>query len=311
MPVIRINAIGTAPALHRGNAGWAATLDRQDNGLGPVVVMIHGYKYRPDDPRHCPHRHILSLQPDDLPYRSPSWPRQMGFAAGHADEGLCIAFGWQARGPLWVARRRAIEAGQALAQVLAHLSARHPGRPVHMMAHSMGIELCMEALHHLPAGTVSRIIAMTGASYRARVSAALDTAAGRGAELINVTSRENDLFEAMYEWIIAPPVRGDRAIGLTVDAPNAVTLQIDCPETLTHLQRIGLPLGRAERRVCHWSAYTRPGILRLYHGLLRQPQAYPLDLLRRGLPDAPAPRWSRLLALPDLPLIPARAKETP
>ena len=301
MPVIRINAEGATPVLHRGTGSWAEALRRSDPGTGPVVVMIHGYKYRPGDPRHCPHRHILALQPDDHPYRSPSWPRQLGFGAGAAEEGLAIAFGWSARGPLWAARRRAVEAGRALAQVLRTVEARHPGRPVHMMAHSLGLELCMEALHHLPAGAVQRIIAMTGACYGSRVQAALGSEAGQTAELINVTSRENDLFEALFEWVIAPPARGDRGIGLSVAARNAVTVQIDHPAVLDALERLGQPLAAPERRVCHWSAYTRPGILRFYTALLRRPEAYPLSLLQQVLPPESAARWSRLTALPDRP----------
>ncbi len=301
MPLIRINAAGTKPVLHRALDDWRTRLERSDPGTGPVTVMIHGYKYLPDDPHHCPHRHILAFQPEDGPHRSPSWPRQMGFSAGQRDEGLAVAFGWQARGALWAAKRRAIEAGQALASVLAHLHARHPARPIHMMAHSMGAELCMEALHHLPAGAVQRIIVMTGAVYHARATRALATPAGQTAELINITSRENDLFEAMYEWLIAPPEPGDRAIGLRVVAPNAVTLQIDCPETLAQLEQMGHPLGPSERRMCHWSAYTRPGILRLYNALLRRPDLFPLERLRRIAPVSPAPRWSRLVALPDVP----------
>ena len=277
-------------------------LDRSEpgGGNGPVVVMVHGYKYKPGDARHCPHRHVMALQPDDLPYRSPSWPRQLGFGAGHAEEGLAIAFGWQARGAIWAARNRAVAAGRALADVVAALQARTPNRPVHMMAHSMGIETCLEALHHLQPGAVQRIISMTGASYHTRVHEALQTPAGETVEFFNIVSRENDLFEAMYEWLIAPPVRGDRAIGKRLDSPNAVTVQIDCPDTLDVLARFGQPLGRPERRVCHWSAYTRPGILRFYNALLRRPDLFPLEALKRDLPGQTTPRWSRLLSLPDL-----------
>ncbi|MEX0284227.1 MAG: alpha/beta hydrolase [Paracoccaceae bacterium] len=301
MPMIRINAIGTDPVLHRGQGSWRTALERTDTGTGPVIVMIHGYKYLPDDPDNCPHRHILALQPDAEHHKSPSWPRHMGFNAGHKDEGLAIAFGWHARGALWTAKRRAIEAGQALAQVLAQLHRQNPARPVHLMAHSMGVELCAEALHHLPAGAVQRIIAMSGAVYHDRVVRALATPAGLKAELINITSRENDVFEAMYEWLITPPVRRDRAIGLHVDAPNALTLQIDCATTLECLNRLGQPLAQSARRVCHWSSYTRQGALPLYRTLLRQPERFPLDLLRRGLPEIPSGRWSRLIARPNLP----------
>lgn len=301
MPVIRINADGARPGLHRNPMPWQTALERTDTGTGPVIAMVHGFRYQPGDPRHCPHRHILSLHPDDTPYSSPSWPRHLQFGAGHSHEGLAIAFGWRARGALWQAHKRAGEAGRALAEVLAHIHARHPNRPIHMLAHSMGIELCLEALHHLPAGAVGRIISMAGASYRTRVNTALATPAGKRAEFINVVSRENDIFEAMFEWIIAPPCRGDRAIGLGVTPPNAVTLQIDCADTLDHLDRIGQPVGDPDRRICHWSAYARPGILPLYNALLRRPGSYPLDLLRQGLPPAPARRWSRLLILPSLP----------
>jgi len=38
---------------------------------------------------------------------------------------------------------------------------------MHMTAHSLGANLTVEARHHLPAGAVSRIISMTGASWRA------------------------------------------------------------------------------------------------------------------------------------------------
>ncbi|MEY8841579.1 hypothetical protein AB9K41_21335, partial [Cribrihabitans sp. XS_ASV171] len=124
------------------------------------------------------------------------------------------------------------------------------------------------------------------------------------AEFINITSRENDLFDFLFERLIAPPRPGDRAIGLGLDAPNAVTLQLDCTGTLDHISRLAHPIAGAQHRICHWSSYMRPGVLHFYNALLREPERLSLDTLRRGLPEAPAPRWSRLLALPcpDLPL---------
>lgn len=302
MPVIRINAEGDRPMLHRSPRAAALELQRSDPGTGPAVVMIHGYKYLPGHPVHCPHRHILALHPQDIPFRPPSWPRQLGFGVGRADEGLAIAFGWHARGALWQAQRRARAAGRALAAVIRQLHHRAPGRPVHVIAHSMGTELAVEALHHLPRGAVGRIISMTGACYQSRVGEALKADAGQTAEFINVTSRENDAFDFMFERLIAPPRAGDRAIGHGLDAANAVTLQLDCAGTLDHLDRLGAPIGRPERRVCHWSAYTRPGVLRFYHDLLRHPHATPLSLIRGGLPHRPDPRWSRLFAPPALPV---------
>ena len=64
---------------------------------------------------------------------------------------------------------------------------------------------------------------------------------------------------------------GDRAISHGLDAPNAVTLQLDCMDTLAHIARLGTAVGLPERRICHWSSYMRPGVLRFYNELLRTP----------------------------------------
>lgn len=301
MPMIRINADGAKPVLHRGGYDITAALDLIDEGSGPVIVMTHGCKYLPGHPAHCPHGKILALHPRDLPLAHTGWPRQLGFGTGHAGEGLGVAFGWAARGSLHRAQQRAGEAGRALAVILREIHRRMPGRPVHVVAHSMGLELAMEALHRVPAGAVDRIIGLSGACYHARVAAALQTPAGRAAEFINVTSRENDAFDWLFEWLIAPPRAGDRAIGHGIEMPNAVTLQMDCPATLDHLDRIGAPIAGPQRRICHWSSYTRPGILRFYNDLLRRPEQFALAALRRGLPR-PAPRWSRLIAAPRVSL---------
>ncbi|MAY87950.1 MAG: hypothetical protein CML02_14680 [Pseudooceanicola sp.] len=297
MPLLRINACGDQPQMHNSPRD-VATMLRMHRGDGPVIVMIHGYKYRPNLPDHCPHLHILALHPRDMPWRAPSWPRQLGFGTGHVGEGLGIAFGWDSRGALWSAERRTRPAGRALAQVLRQLHDQQPGRPVHLIAHSMGIALALEALHHLPAGAVQRIVSMTGAAYATRALEALGTPAGRACDFINVTSRENDLFEFLYERLIAPPARGERTLGFGLSAHNAVTLQLDCDDTLALLARRGAPVAPPQRRICHWSSYTRQGVLRFYNDLLRQPETWALDRLRRDLPDAGAPRWSRLIAPP-------------
>lgn len=301
MPVIRINAKGETARLHGSPAPVEAALARIGPTEGPAVVMIHGFKYQPGHQQHCPHRHILALHPEALPWSAPSWPRQLGFGTGLKAEGLAVAFGWEARGTLWAAQRRAVEAGRALAKVIAALRAQAPERPVHVIGHSLGTELALEALHHLPAGSVGRIISLTGACYQSRAQAALATEAGRGVEFVNITSRENDPFDFLFERLIAPPQAGDRAIGHGLEAANAVTLQMDCAGTLAHLTGMGAAIGAPERRVCHWSSYTRPGALQFYKDLLRRPERLPLAALRLGVPPRPAPRWSRLLALPGLP----------
>ena len=308
MPIIRINARGEQAHLHRGKRSVAEAIARHED-QGPVIVMIHGYKYRPGVLQHCPHLHIMALHPQDIPWRAPSWPRQLGFGTGHAGEGLAIAFGWDARGLPWAAQQRAVQAGRALAWVVAEVHRHTPGRPVHILAHSMGIELALEALHHLPAGSVDRIVSMAGAGFLSRTRAALQTPAGRTCEFFNVTSRENDMFDFLFERLVAPGERGDRALGSGLDLPNVLNLQIDCDTTRTHLARLGTPIGEPDRRICHWSVYTRPGTLRFYNELMRQPDRLTLAALRRGLPETPARRWSRLVALPNVTLpLPAAQK---
>jgi hypothetical protein len=141
---------------------------------------------------------------------------------------------------------------------------------------------------------------MTGACYRSRCEEALRTVAGMSAEFINMTSRENDPFDFLFERLIRPPRPGDRALGLGVHAPNAVTIQLDCADTLAHIARIGVVISAPQFRVCHWSSYMRPGVLRFYSNLLRDHQTWSLDRLRQGLPPETTPRWSRLFAVPSV-----------
>ena len=114
----------------------------------------------------------------------------------------------------------------------------------------------------------------------------------------------------MYERLIAPPQRGDWAMGNGLDLPNAVNIQLDCLRTLDTLPRFGGHVAPPGRRVCHWSGYTRPGALRFYARALRDPAAVPLPALRAALPAAVAPRWSRMFARPKLPLTLPVARKT-
>jgi hypothetical protein len=75
-------------------------------------------------------------------------------------------------------------------------------------------------------------------------------------------------------------------------------LQIDCPDTVDYLSALIFPLAAPERRICHWSSYTRPGVLRVYNALLRDPERLCLRRLKRGIPEKPHRRWSRFFALP-------------
>lgn len=302
MPILRVDVTAQGPALNGGG-----DLDEELSALcgtlapdAPVIVLVHGYKFAPDHPRADPHRHILSLTPISRCPRALSWPLHLGFGRGHADEGLCIAFGWPARGTIWGAWRRAEEAGAALATLLTRI-ALHRSGPVDMVAHSLGARVCLSALAGAPAGSAGRILLMAAAEYRSNARAAVQTAAGRGAEVINITTRENDPFDALLELFVRPPEPGDRALGAGLDAANWLDVQIDAEPTRNALASLGLRIPPPRRRVCHWSGYLRPGLLKFYALLLRCRDRHTLADLRRILPADTDPRWTRLRpALPDL-----------
>lgn len=288
MPLLRINARNGMLTLHRGATQVSDALRATHAVPGPAIIMIHGFKYAPDSINHCPHKKIFRDS-------AHSWPAALGFDTGLQEEGLGLAFGWYARGPLAQVHRRAANLGQALAHLIDTLKSTAPERPVHIIAHSMGAEIALSALAYLPPHAVQRMVLLTGASFISRAKAMLRTQAGLSTEVFNITSRENDLFDLAFERMVTAPARQDRAIGLGIDLPNVTNLQLDCRDTLSGLATLGLPIAPPERRVCHWSSYRRPGVMALYARLLRDPLSLPQARLAQILPGTPDPRWSRLV----------------
>lgn len=286
MAVIQLNAengvteglLQTARALPKG---------------APIVVMLHGYRYCPSKPAHDPHRHILS----PVPLRhTTSWPCALGLD-GPADHGLAIGFGWHARGRLRVAYDRAGQTGQALADVVSRL-AQVSGRPVGLIGHSLGGRVALQAVQAADAGSIGRVILLNAAEFRDTAAAALARPAGRHAEVINVTARENDLFDFALEQLLSRGRRRALGFGLEMQRSNWVDLQIDDEATLDALDGLGFPTERGARRLSHWTPYLRGGLFDFYRAALCHPWALPLGLLRHNLPVRPHPRWSRLLAPP-------------
>ena len=285
MPLIRIDAEATAVA---GLASLKGALAELPAGR-PVVVMIHGYKYAPGQPGHCPHDGLLGTPPAMGGRRGVSWPRRLG--AGERDGALGIAFGWQGRGSLWQAWSEAGRAGIALGRVLDLVAA--DGRQADIVAHSLGGRVALAALGRAPAGAVRNAILIAPAEFRAVATAAIESPAGRMAQVLNVASRENALFDALVEWLVAPHRPGARALGRGLCLPRAnwTDLRIDDPATLAALGRLGYPVAPASRRICHWSGYLRPGLFALYRAILSG--ALPLQVLRDALPAPAAPRRLR------------------
>ena len=300
MPLISVNAEGSevvpvepgAPLAERiANALASAAPDM------PVVLMIHGFRFAPEFPFSNPHTHILALEPSQNCWKAISWPRHLGFGRS-ADEGLAIGFGWRANGTIWAAYREAARAGVALAGLIGQIQDIVPGRRVDVVAHSLGARVLLSALPLLAAGSVGRVILMAGAEFQSLAEAAIRTPAGATAEFLNITTRENDLFDLALEALVAALRPGDRALGqgLAAPAPHWLDVQVDQAETLEALMRLGHRIAPPHRRVCHWSAYLRPGLFALYRALLTGPQSLPLNQLRAHLPPVSEPRWSRLFA---------------
>ena len=295
MPVLQIDAGPEGPRLHNSPRPLPPALRQGLQGSGPIVIMIHGYKFDPRTPDTCPHRHILSLTPRRDCFKAVSWPRGLGFGGQPGGEGLAIGFGWPARGTIWGAYGRAAQAGRALAYLIDMIGRLAPGRPVHLLAHSLGARVALTALSHVSAPLVGRVILLSGADYGETARRALQSVAGPRSEIINVTSRENDLFDFLLERLVTPPEHGDRTLAHGMpQAPNTLTLQLDHHETLQVLRGAGFQIAPPGGRICHWSSYIRQGVFPLYRALLRHPGDWPLVQLRAALPKGCDPRWSRI-----------------
>lgn len=290
MPVIRVDA-GQPPDA----ALWRAARDLPAGA--PIVVMIHGYRYSPAR-AHCdPHRHILSVAPDPARPRAVSWPVALGLDSGDPAQGLGIAFGWEARGRLGRAYRQAAVAGADLAQVVARIGDLS-GRPVALIGHSLGARVALQAVVGAGAGPVGRVILLTGAEFRDTAAEAADSPGGRAAEIVNVTSRENDLFDFALELWLGRGRREVLGFGLDHPRPHWLDIQIDDGATLAALAGMGFAVDRSSLRLSHWTPYLRRGLFDFYRCALCQPWALPMNVLRTRLPGRAEPRWSRLLAAP-------------
>lgn len=298
MPLLQINAEPDALRLHNARHSFIPLIRRALRRPGPIVIMLHGYKFAPHHPVSCPHNHILSLDPNRCGWKVKSWPRALGFGEGQPDEGLAIAFGWPARGSIWQACLSADRTALQLAELLQILTDLAPNRPLHILAHSLGARVVLRALPVCGSIPLGRVILLNGAEFGETARTALDSPAGAGSEIINVTSRENDLFDFLLERLVRPPKSGDRCLSQNLpDRANTLTLQLDHPDTVAGLNSAGFSLGPDSYRVCHWSAYLRPGVFDVYKALIRHPERTQLSRLRASLPAAMEPRWSHLVGV--------------
>jgi len=297
MALVSVNATGT---------GWESATP-----LGPalqllpqgasVTIMIHGFRFSPWDAGNNPHTHILSLSPRRDCWKAVSWPRHLQL--DRAGAGLGIGFGWHARGSLTRVAARAFDLGTSLADMVRDIKRMRGDLRVFVLAHSLGARVALAALAELPPRHVDRIILLSGAEYRGLALAAMAAPAGRGARVLNVTSGENTLFDAMFRLGVPAPTLGDWPLSAGLrDTPGWTDLRVDCPQTLAVLRDFGIRTRAPATRVCHWSTYLRPGLFKLYRGVFDtgQPDLLPrlaASLPHRGPVSAPRGRAARLSPL--------------
>lgn len=280
MALVKINLGPEGLVEHATGAAPETALAPHIGGSGPVVVMIHGFKFAPGSTAYCPHDHILSPRPGTACWKAKSWPAALGLT--RSEDRLGIAFGWPARGSIWQAYHRAAEAGRALSGLIRLIRATAPDRPVHILAHSLGARVALSALPHLKPDTLDRLVLLAGAEFLAPAEEMLATPAGRTAEVISIASRENRPYDRLLERALGSSATG-RAIGRTAPrAPNWLTLAIDDRAVLAALSDLGCDIAPPERWICHWSSYLRPGVFSLYSALLVDRNPLPLARLRHA-----------------------------
>lgn len=331
MAVIRINASrGGVLMLAGGDPAWTEPIDHALRDLppgAPITFVIHGYRYAPRADGglggpFCPHR--LLFRADEVRTcpraKRPAlaaWPRALGFREAGLSDGLCIAFGWDARrdrmSGLWRERRNdfalvyngAAMAGEALARIFGRIVRRRPGAPIGVMAHSLGARVAFRAMAARPDALPRRVLLLGPAEYagEARALLAMQDRLGRRPadlpEVLSVGSRANDLYDALFELFApVPQLRGDRPLGaLGLGQPHRrwMDLQLDHPALADWLESAGMRLTRLPERVTHWSFYADPGAMAFWGRMLRGAAGWGLASLRaRGVPETRDARWSRM-----------------
>lgn len=332
MAVLRVNAAadGTIHSVPGATNSWQDTLLDTVVRLppnAPIVILVHGYRYTWRSLRglgqHDPHR-LLYLPCDLAPSarkRPPTanWPRALGFSPKAAEDGLCIALGWDARywrpGLDCFARvhRTAAHTAEAVITLARAVAEADPRRQVDCLSHSLGARVVLQALRRAPDLPVGRAILLGGAEYSAEARLVLEQQdrLGAGTQFYHMIARANDVYDALFQ-LFAPRAcepgdvpLGARGLGSAHD--RWVDLQLDHPETRGWLGRHGFAPQRAPERISHWSFYADPGAMAFYGAILRDSRRWSIGAMRaRDLPTQIEPRWARLM--PRLPWAPAESR---
>ncbi|NNU80232.1 alpha/beta hydrolase [Halovulum dunhuangense] len=266
----------------------AAALERLPE-RAPIVILVHGYRYCPSRRETDPHACLFSTDPASQTPRVLRWPGALGFSRRGLEDGLCIGFGWPAGAqpvtgalPRGFARAydTAAEAGAALAAIITAIEALAPGRSVDLMAHSLGARVALNAIAALDRPGIGQVILLDGAEYRQRALTLMTGAAAGAAQIFNVSTPENALFDLLLTGFGPLPGARPLSAGLSADLPFAFDLRLGEPVLRPALARRGIAIGPATRPVCHWSVYSRPGAMALYRAILRDRARWSVARLR-------------------------------
>lgn len=279
------------------NCGDTLPVDALRRGLealtpgAPVILMIHGFRYCPDDPANNPHRLILSDQPVNACWKAVSWPSSLDLAPG---DGLTIGIGWSARRTIWQAYHGAQTAARNVAGIVAGIRAMAPTRPIHLIGHSLGARVALQCLAHLDAPDVNRMVLISPAEFQSEARAAMATPAGQRAEVFTMLSAQNTAFDLLLRT--AMPHKGATLGRGGAISDTWLDVRLDNRATLDALSGLGFEIGADGRKVCHWAGYLRPGIWQFYRAVMTRPEQTPIAFLSEHItprPSAPGWGWRR------------------
>ncbi len=308
MAILRVCAEEGGRLFKTSGGDWRLRLNRMITNCSPeapVVILIHGLRYSWRQGRGCnPQTTLYLAEPLEedrrrRPLRA-NWPHQLGFTENGREDGVCIAFGWDAGriSDLRKADEMLARHTPALVSVIEAIHAA--GREADCFGHSLGSALVLNAIFNQPGLPVRRALLLGPAERRSRAAqAALVQQNHAQTEFLHVMARANDVFDEAYhqlapraEDVYDPPL-GVEGIGVALS--NWMDLQIDHPETRRWLASCGLPPTRPPERLSHWAYYNDPSVMAFYASVLRDTAPSCLKTLR----DVRAPieietRWQRL-----------------
>ena len=192
MALLHIDAADPAAPAAAAAAAAAIAAGRAGGGDDPRLSLCAG------PAGLCPTESLYARPPTPPPAGRRRWAfaavrRQKGWRSASA--GMRAARSGRPGG----AAARA--GGRAGAGAGGGRARRAPARST-SSAHSLGARVALTAAGLAAPGAVGRMILLAAAVFRGEAQAVLATAGGQAAEVVNVTSRENDLFDLALERCI-------------------------------------------------------------------------------------------------------------